>query len=502
MEAARFPWPALGVLLIRDGLVSREELEEVLALQGDDRERRISSMRLGDVLVERGIVTSAQVARLLAEQHELPFVDLEDSDASVPFAVHMPEELARQHSALPIRVFPDGSLLVVVADPTRTGCFDDIRLALGVPVRFAVAAPEAIEAAIDVASSRALLEGGREAEAVESSDGDTQVEEADAGEPPASLVSEPPDERPRHEAIAPASEPSWPVLGSLLLRDGLVTEEELAAALAQQRLSSTRRLGEILVARGTLAESDVARLLAEQHELPFIELSTYDIDLAAASLLPTDLARVHAALPVARLADGSFVVAVADPTSVMYADELRETLGAPLEFAVAGYGEICEAIERLLEPESPDEPVPSLSNEESAHELEPSEPSASTPSPTPLFVLDSRAETSALSTALTPGSEDEAMRQEEQTPTAAETIEQALTLGATAVHFTPRIEGLVVSARIDGVVNAITTISRSGVAVFANELPHSLVTAAPYSSSAVGGSRRDPHESRRCSVTE
>ena len=66
------PWPALGVLLIRDGLVSRAELEAALAEQGDGRDRRVSGQRLGEALVERGVVTSEQVARLVAEQHELP----------------------------------------------------------------------------------------------------------------------------------------------------------------------------------------------------------------------------------------------------------------------------------------------------------------------------------------------------------------------------------------------------------------------------------------------
>jgi len=80
-------------------------------------------------------------------------------------------------------------------------------------------------------------------------------------------------------------------LGSLLLRDGLVTEDELDAALAQQRLSSTRRLGEILVTRGALSEAQVSRALAEQHELPFVDLQEHDIDVTAGALLPVELAR-------------------------------------------------------------------------------------------------------------------------------------------------------------------------------------------------------------------
>ena len=125
------------------------------------------------------------------------------------------------------------------------------------------------------------------------------------------------------------------MLGSLLLREGLVTELELETALAQQRLSSTRRLGEILVARGTLTESQVAQVLAMQHDLPFVELRDVEIDDEAASRLPLDVARAHCALPFSMHPDGSLIVAVADPASALHADELRAALGAPLQFAVA-----------------------------------------------------------------------------------------------------------------------------------------------------------------------
>ncbi|ONM65380.1 hypothetical protein B0B28_30650, partial [Pseudomonas aeruginosa] len=70
MEAALNPWPALGALLLRDGALTVEQLETAL------REKDSSGKRLGEILVERGFVTQTQVARVLAEQHELPFVDL------------------------------------------------------------------------------------------------------------------------------------------------------------------------------------------------------------------------------------------------------------------------------------------------------------------------------------------------------------------------------------------------------------------------------------------
>ena len=302
------------MLLIRDGLVSRAELEAALAQQGDGRDRRVSGQRLGEALVERGAVPSEQVTRLVAEQHELPFVDLHESDSIGPVATSLPEDIARRCSALPIRLFPDGSLLVAVADPGRLACLDDIRRVLGVRVRWAVAAPDVIAAGIEIAAQMTLRqaeENEAETDAVEEVAGEHAVEPGSPSEPAA-----------RKSPPEVADTERRPVLGSLLLRDGLVTEDELDAALAQQRLSSTMRLGEILVGRGALTEAQVSRALAEQHELPFIDLTEHDIDIAATALLSVDLARRHSALPVSYLADGSVVVVIADPSLAV--DELAD----------------------------------------------------------------------------------------------------------------------------------------------------------------------------------
>ena len=417
MEAARIPWPALGMLLIRDGLVTSEVLEEVLAGQGDDREQRISSQRLGEALVANGTVTSAQIARLVAEQHELPFVDLQDPDAIVPVPVRLPEDVARSHCALPIRAFPDGSVLVVIGDPTLPRCFDDVRAALGVPVRFAVAAPDAIAAAIEtVAESTALAEAAGDEDAHE---GEPPAPEIDADD----LVLTAPEERsPEPRATVSGA---WPLLGSLLLRDELVSADELYAVLAQQRLSSTKRLGEILVARGSLTEEQLSRALAEQHELPFVELRESEIDRAAASLLPRDVARAHLALPISHV-DGALLVVVADPASAVHADELRAALGVPLQFAVALSEDIDAAIESLVN--DADQPVddPSELVEEES-ELPPAEFG-----PSPMPNTNGREEPSARPDAVN------------------DVLETALSLGATAVHFTRGRDGLIVRARIDG----------------------------------------------------
>ena len=144
MEAARNPLPALGALLLRDGAITPEQLEEALV------EKRVTpEKRLGEILVERGYATRTQVTRVLAEQHELEFVELDFPSIEVEAAMLLPENLARRYLALPIHFLEDGSVMVAVADPTNVMFSDELRLALGVPIRVCVAAADAIETAIN-----------------------------------------------------------------------------------------------------------------------------------------------------------------------------------------------------------------------------------------------------------------------------------------------------------------------------------------------------------------
>ncbi len=142
MEAAAHPWPALGALLLRDGALTVEQLEQAL------RDKDSSGRRLGEILVDRGYVTPTQVSRVLAEQHELPFIDLARETVDMGAAGLLSEDLARRYNAIPVRFLADGAVLVAVNDPTNVVAGDDLRIALGATVRVGVASGDAIANAI------------------------------------------------------------------------------------------------------------------------------------------------------------------------------------------------------------------------------------------------------------------------------------------------------------------------------------------------------------------
>jgi type IV pilus assembly protein PilB len=143
-------WPALGALLVRSGAIAPETLDRTLAEQPG------SGLRLGELLIERGLVTRTAVARALAEQHSLEFVDLGATPIDGDAVGLLPSTLARRYGAVPVRFLDDGALLVAVSDPTNVVHADDLRLALGVPIRVGVAAVDAVAAAITRADAQEI----------------------------------------------------------------------------------------------------------------------------------------------------------------------------------------------------------------------------------------------------------------------------------------------------------------------------------------------------------
>ena len=140
--------------------------------------------------------------------------------------------------------------------------------------------------------------------------------------------------------------PPWLPLGSLLVRERLITAEQLELALLEQQ-QLRWRLGEILVNWGWVTTREIAFALAEQYGLGFLDLTKAEIDEDAARLMNPDAAERYQALPVRFLPDGVLLVAIADPTDVGACEQLRDELGRPVRLAVADEADLRLAVERV-----------------------------------------------------------------------------------------------------------------------------------------------------------
>jgi type IV pilus assembly protein PilB len=135
-------------------------------------------------------------------------------------------------------------------------------------------------------------------------------------------------------------------LGALLIDEGLLTEAQLDAALAEQSKSG-KPLGRLLIEQGTISETELVRTLARQVGLEFVDLADWTIDGSVASLVPESLARRYQAIPIG-WEDGKLVVAMADPSNVFAVDDIRALAGSDVRSVVATASQILETIEQFF----------------------------------------------------------------------------------------------------------------------------------------------------------
>jgi len=134
-------------------------------------------------------------------------------------------------------------------------------------------------------------------------------------------------------------------LGDILVQQGLISEDQLMSALAQQKASG-RKLGKTLVEMGLVEENQLLTLLAEQLKLPFINLKTYDLRSEVVQRLPEVHARRFRVILLEERAD-SFLLGMSDPTNIYAVDDLQNILGKNLDIAVVREAELLNAIETI-----------------------------------------------------------------------------------------------------------------------------------------------------------
>jgi hypothetical protein len=123
-------------------------------------------------------------------------------------------------------------------------------------------------------------------------------------------VSPPAGATMRPEQTVASSPP--PRLGELLVKKGLISEQQLADALQETRATGDL-LGRVLLRTGCVYEEELARKLAEQWSIPYVSLMRKGVDSSVASLLPREVGLRVAAIPVRRRSD-EVQVAFADPS--------------------------------------------------------------------------------------------------------------------------------------------------------------------------------------------
>lgn len=137
-------------------------------------------------------------------------------------------------------------------------------------------------------------------------------------------------------------------LGDLLLREGLISRENLAKALQEQSANPGQRIGLTVVRMGMVPETEVVRMLARQYRMPAVDLSRFEVDTRLLKLIPAELASKHTVLPLKR--EGrQLTVAIADPTAMGVIDDLKFITRYDIVPVLAGEYSMRAAIEKHYE---------------------------------------------------------------------------------------------------------------------------------------------------------
>jgi len=155
-------------------------------------------------------------------------------------------------------------------------------------------------------------------------------------------------------------------LGDLLIKEGLITKDQLDKALAEQRSSGTR-LGYSLVKLGFVQETEITKMLARQYRMPAVDLARFEVDSKIVKMIPGDIALKHQVLPLKR--EGrTLTVAMADPTNMGVIDDLKFITRYDIFPVIAGEYTLRQALEKHYE--QTDQQLDKLIEEMDAEELE------------------------------------------------------------------------------------------------------------------------------------
>ncbi len=228
------------------------------------------------------------------------------------------------------------------------------------------------------------------------------------------------------------------MLGEMLIAEGLLSQEQLKRALAEQKTHGGR-VGMILKNLGFVTEDDIIKVLGRQMGIQYMDLSGMIVEPEVVQLVPEMIARRHQIVPLFRKGK-ALTIAMADPLNVFAIDDVKRATKCDVEPVMSKEADVMKAIDRYYSGTS--------TMEEAARE----------------------ADRQGFGAAEEGDAVTELSKLAEDTPVVKfvnTMISQALKEGASDIHIEPEAEGLRIRYRRDGILRDVMTAPRnlqSGVA--------------------------------------
>ena len=136
-----------------------------------------------------------------------------------------------------------------------------------------------------------------------------------------------------------------PRIGELLVRSGAITPAQLAHALDRQR-SMHMPLGQVLIRLGYVSDETMRLALALQLNIPFVDLDQVNIDRSLTRLINRSYARRHSLVPVACVGQ-TLTICMDDPTDLQAVEELSRSTGLLVTVLTSSHDAITHAFQRM-----------------------------------------------------------------------------------------------------------------------------------------------------------
>ncbi|MFH0877479.1 MAG: hypothetical protein V1863_04570 [Candidatus Omnitrophota bacterium] len=134
-------------------------------------------------------------------------------------------------------------------------------------------------------------------------------------------------------------------IGQLLIRDGLITDEELKQGLEEQSRHKDF-LCTTLVRLGYASEEKIFSILSLQLGVPYVNLREVEIDMSLLTRIPAGIALAFKCMPI-RVSTGTFFVAMNDPLNAQAVEELKKYVGSEkVKIFLAGDTDLRESIRK------------------------------------------------------------------------------------------------------------------------------------------------------------
>lgn len=136
-------------------------------------------------------------------------------------------------------------------------------------------------------------------------------------------------------------------VGDLLVRKGLITEEQLAKA-SEYQAANGGQLSSALITLHMIQEQTLMSTLGQQYGLPIVQLDEGTVDSQAVGLVPQDLATKHSLLPL-NVNGNTLTIAMVDPSNILALNDIKFITGLDIQVVLASETQIKQSIEKTYD---------------------------------------------------------------------------------------------------------------------------------------------------------